>query len=135
MKGMIEIEKKTRVTNLLNVTVSVWKRTPDNKISADIITLSENDNTNNSTLPFRRRSRPSTLSNAHPGRKNTTIRAARKVSSEEKLPTKFENRINDANIIITQSTILADFMIVMSKPSRYLKIMKNKSPANVKLKM
>src|SRR5215211_696705 len=108
MKGMMEIEKKTRVTNLLNAIESAWKKSPDNKISADIITLSEKDN---------------------------TIKAARKVTSEEKLPIKFENRIIDANITITQSTSLTDFMIVMSKPSRYLKIMKNKSPANVKLKM
>jgi hypothetical protein len=135
MKGMMEIEKKTRVTNLLNAIESAWKKSPDNKISADIITLSEKDNTKNSILPLRRRSRPSALTKAHPGRKNNTIKAARKVTSEEKLPTKFENRIIDANIIITQSTSLTDFMIVMSKPSRYLKIMKNKSPANVKLKM
>ena len=135
MKGMMEIEKKTRVTNLLNAIESTWKKSPDNKISADIVRLSEKDNTNNSILPLRTRSMPSALSKPHPGRKNCTIRAARKVTSEEKLPTKFENRIIDAKIIITQSTSLTDFMIVMSKPSRCLKIMKNKSPANVKLKM
>lgn len=134
-KGMMEIEKKTRLTNLLNATESAWKKSPDNKVSADIVRLSEKDNTNNSILPLGRRSRPSALSKTHPGRKNCTIRAARKVTSEEKLPIKFENRIIDAKIIMIQSISLTDFMIVMSKPSRYLKIMKNKSPANVKLKI
>jgi hypothetical protein len=51
MKGMMEIEKKTRVTNLLNAIESAWKKSPDNKISADIITLSEKDNTKNSIAP------------------------------------------------------------------------------------
>jgi hypothetical protein len=134
MKGMIEIEKKVRATNLLNVPDSASKKSPDNRINADRITLSEKDNTNNSILPLIIRSRPRVLSKAQPGRKNNTIKAARKVTSDEWLPTIFENRIIDANIIITQSISLTGLVIAVSKPSRYLKIIKNKSPAKVKLK-